>query len=285
MPHVHITHSEKGDNKGSCGELVAYLEKENQDNQPKKELWFNQNRSDIKPNEVEKAIDQNVSKLKKTEAKFFLVNISPSEKELAHIGNDPEKLKTYARQVMEVYAQNFNKGIEAENLLYFGKIEYKRHYKYTDKEVKTGIAKRGQEKEGYQTHIQIIVSRKDSDNKRLLSPLNNSSGKNTEHSAKFGQFNQINFKKGSEQAFDQSFGYKRAFEEKFEYLNTMKNGKPLEKAQVQMESNQWKKDQQVKKEIEMKEQQKMENEKLNLPTQEKQINQDRKRNRGYDIGR
>jgi hypothetical protein len=272
MPHIHITHSEKGDNKGSCRELVAYLEKENQQNQPNQELWFNQNRSDIKPGEVQSSIDQNVSKLKKTEAKFFLVNISPSTAELAHIGSDPEKLKAYGRQVMEAYAQNFQKGLGANDLVYFGKVEYNRSYKYTDPEVKAGQAKRGELKEGAQMHIQIIVSRKDADNKRLLSPLNNSSGRNQEHSAKFGQFNHINFKKAGEQAFDQSFGYQRSFEERFEYLNMMKNGKPLEKAQIQLEKQQWNKNQNTREELEAKQEKEMENQKLNQPLQENRIN-------------
>lgn len=276
MPHIHITHPEKGDNKGSCRELVAYLEKENQKSQSKQELWFNQNRSDIKSNEVQRSIDQNVSKLKKTEAKFFLVNISPSAHELAHIGSDPEKLKAYSRQVMEAYAQNFQKGIAANDLVYFGKVEYNRSYKYTDPEVKAGQAKRGELKTGNQMHIQIIISRKDADNKRLLSPLNNSSGRNLEHSAKFGQFNHINFKKAGEQVFDQSFGYARSFEERFEYLNMMKNGKPLEKAQSQLEKQHWNKDQDTKKEIEVRQE--------NKQSQSNEISRELKVDRSIGLG-
>jgi hypothetical protein len=276
MPHIHVTHSEKGDNKGSCSELVAYLEKENQENQPKQEFWFNQDRSDIKPSEVQRSIDQNVSKLKKTEAKFFLVNICPSAQELAHIGSDPDKLKAYGRQVMEAYAQNFQKGLGANDLVYFGKVEYNRSYKYTDPEVKAGQAKRGEFKEGAQMHVQIIVSRKDADNRRLLSPLNNSSGKNLEHSAKFGQFNHMNFKKAGEQVFDQVFEYPRSFEERFEYLNTMKNGKPLEKAQSQLEKQQWNKDQDTKKEIEARQE--------NKQSQSNEISRDVKVDRGIGLG-
>ncbi|WP_439558354.1 DUF5712 family protein, partial [Dyadobacter sp.] len=52
-------------------------------------------------------MDQNVAKLKKIEAKFYLINISPSGKELDHIGNDPQKLKAFAREVMKEYAGNF----------------------------------------------------------------------------------------------------------------------------------------------------------------------------------
>ncbi len=252
MPYINITPSEKGDNKGSSRELVNYLEKENQTDHPaaeqkkEKEMWFDQFRSNIEPEEVQSRIDKNTGKLKQSEAKFFLLNISPSEKELAHIGNDPEKLKEYAKGVMEVYAQNFQKGINADNLLYFGKIEHNRTYSYKDLEVQRGEAARGDLKPGLQTHVQIIVSRKDNENKRLLSPLNNSKGKNLEHSAKFGQFNQINFKEASEKAFDRQFSYERDFTEQFRYVNTMKNGKVYDKALLSIEKEEFEQNKSVK---------------------------------------
>lgn len=223
--------------------MVEYLEKENQAKgriPAEGEQWFDQNRQDIGSGEVANRIDRNIRKLKTSEAKFFLVNISPSEKELAHLGNDPAKLKAYAREVMENYAANFKKGIGAENLLYFGKVEYNRTYRHTDPQVQAGQAKRGEPKEGAQMHVQIIVSRKDADNKRLLSPLNNSSGKNAEHSAKFGQFNQMDFKQACETAFDRRFGYQREFAERLVYANTMKNGTVGEKARILLQEREWK---------------------------------------------
>jgi len=233
MPYVNVTKSEIGSNAGSCRQLVAYLEKENQGKSPDKhELWFDQVRENIHPSEVTQGIDSNIAKLKKTEAKFFLVNISPSEKELAHLGNDPAQLKVYARQVMEQYAANFQKGIEGKDLRYYGKVEFNRSYKWTDEAVKQGEAIRGDLKGGNQMHVQIIVSRKDRSNTRLLSPLNNSSGRNTTHSQKFGQFNQVNFKQGAELAFDRQFNYKRDIEEQFGYRNIMKNGSVSERADV-----------------------------------------------------
>jgi len=289
MPYVNVTHSEKGGNQGSCRDLVEYLEKENQAKGQKpaeKELWFDQKRDNIGPDEVTRRIDRNTGKLKKTEAKFFLVNVSPSAKELAHLGNDPAKLKEYAREVMESYAQNFKKGIGAENLLYFGKVEYNRTYKHTDPEVKAGQARRGEPKEGAQMHVQIIVSRKDAENKRLLSPLNNSSGKNAEHSAKFGQFNQMDFKQGCEAAFDRKFGYEREFAERLEYVNTMKNGNVREKAQLLLSEKDWKRE----KEWAQKQQPTVSRE----PTQEKGLSQGKgqqieksrniERERGHGMG-
>lgn len=233
MPYVNVTKSEAGGNTGSSSGLVAYLEKENlHQPQTHQERWFNQERDNIRPEEVQKGIDTNVAKLKKTEAKFFLVNISPSEKELAHLGNDPKKLKEYAREVMDQYAQNFKKGIGGEDLRYYGKVEYNRYYKFTDAEVQAGDRKRGEIKEGNHLHVQVIVSRKDHENQMLLSPLNNSSGRNQTHSQKFGQFNQVNFKQSAEQAFDRGFNYQREKEESFGYQNTMQNGTVSERADL-----------------------------------------------------
>jgi hypothetical protein len=233
MPFVNVTKSETGSNAGSCGQLVAYLEKENQGKAlGEKELWFDQDRDTLYPEQVRQAIDGNVAKLKKSEAKFFLVNISPSEKELAHLSQDPTQLKAYARQVMGQYAANFQKGIGGEDLLYFGKVEFSRSYKYTDAAVQAGEAIRGDLKPGNQLHVQIIVSRKDRDNTRLLSPLNNSSGRNLTHSKKFGQFNVVDFKQSCERAFDGQFGYVRSLEEGFGYRNTMQNGTVSDRADL-----------------------------------------------------
>jgi hypothetical protein len=233
MPYVNVTKSETGSNAGSCYTLVAYLEKENQGKErSQKELWFDQGRENILPEEVRQSIDGNVAKLKKSEAKFFLVNVSPSEQELAHLGQDPAQLKAYARQVMEQYAENFNKGMKGKDLLYFGKVEWNRSYKYTDQAVQQGDAIRGDLKPGNQMHVQIIVSRKDKSNSKLLSPLNNSSGRNECHSQKFGQFNQVNFKQSCEQAFDQQFTYIRRLEDGFGYRNTMQNGSVSDQANL-----------------------------------------------------
>ena len=119
---------------------------------------------------MRQGIDTNTAKLKQSEAKFYLVNISPSQKELQHIGNDPQKLKEYARGVMAEYAANFQKGLGPDDVKWYGKVEYNRGYKWTDPEVKHGLNQRGEAKAGHQMHVQIIVSRKDSHNQRLLSP-------------------------------------------------------------------------------------------------------------------
>ncbi|RAJ89755.1 hypothetical protein LX87_05692 [Larkinella arboricola] len=238
MPHINITTSATGSNAGSCSALVDYLEKENRlrtDQQP--ERWFNQQRADIQPSEVRQGIDGNTAKLKQTEAKFYLINISPSQKELQHIGNDPQKLKDYARSVMVEYAANFQKGLGPDDVKWYGKVEYNRSYKWTDSSVQQGVSQRGEAKAGYQMHVQIIVSRKDMQNKRLLSPLTNhrGQGKSVEHGRKFGQFNRVAFKERCERAFDQRLNYRRELDESFRYQNTMSNGTAPERAALTLE--------------------------------------------------
>jgi Family of unknown function (DUF5712) len=214
--------------------LVTYLEKENRVaeklNEP--EYLFNQERNNIQPYDVRYTIDNNIAKLSKDETKFFLINISPSEKEISYLkeryGEDGAKqqLKLYANEVMNEYALNFKRNNINSNkdLVYFGKLENHRYYTYKDEEVKNGHAKKGDQKPGEQMHVQIIVSRKDASNSIKLSPLNNSRGKNQAHSLKVGQFDRTAFKQSAEKRFDQIFSYERELQETFKYANTLKHG-------------------------------------------------------------
>jgi len=243
--YINITKSETGDNKGSSGALVHYLEKENR-MQPDKgiaakpEHWFNGTANDIKPHEVRIGIDRNVAKLGRDDSKFFLINISPSQKELAHLvsqyGEDgaKEKLKEFASKVMDEYARNFKRpGIENhKNLLWFGKLENHRYYSHNDKEVKSGQKKKGERKDGRHMHVQIIVSRKDITNKIKLSPQNTSRGKNKAHSQKLGQFDRTAFKQSGETLFDELFDFERNLKDSLQYANTMKNGTAQQKTQM-----------------------------------------------------
>ncbi|MGF7077006.1 DUF5712 family protein [Mucilaginibacter sp. 3215] len=235
--HINITTSEIGNNKGSSSRLVAYLEKENrmaeaQGKHYQPEYWFNHKRDNIQPYEVRSGIDNNVAKLSKDDAKFFLVNISPSEKELLYLkekfGKEGAKdyLKAYANEVMDAYAKNFKRDRVDGNqdLVYYAKLEKNRYYTYKDLEVRKGKASRGDVKPGEQMHVQVIVSRKDASNTIKLSPLNNSKGTNAEHSKIVGQFDRVAFKQSAEQIFDRMFSYEREVKESFEYANAMKNG-------------------------------------------------------------
>ncbi|RKR83319.1 hypothetical protein BDD43_3524 [Mucilaginibacter gracilis] len=246
--YINITASETGNNKGSSGELVHYLEKENRQaakQQPEKESerWFSNGRTDIQPHEVRAAIDKNVAKLLRVDAKFFLVNISPSQKELRHLMENygdagrEEQLKRYAEKIMDEYARNFKRpGISgSKDLVWFGKLEHYRYYSYKDKEVRQGKKQNGARKEGDQLHIQVIVSRKDATNKIKLSPQNKSRGSNEEHSKKVGQFDRVAFKASGEHIFDQTFAFERGLSESFRYANGIKNGTAEERQNLNNE--------------------------------------------------
>ena len=291
MPHINITASSSGSNAGSCGQLVDYLEKENKlKAEHKAELWFNQGRDDLRAQEVRLGIDSNTAKLKQHEAKFYLVNISPSQKELQHIGNDPQKLKEYARSVMAEYAANFQKGLGPDDVKWYGKVEYNRGYKWTDAEVKQGLHQRGEPKAGHQMHVQIIVSRKDMQNQRLLSPMTNhrGHGKNAEHGHKFGQFNRVEFKERSEAAFDTQLNYRRELEESFRYQNTMSNGTVQERAAITLElrDTQHERQQQLAADLRRAEELRLEQAKKVALSQERELplQQEQKRSRGLGMG-
>lgn len=242
---MYITKSEMGDNRGSSGALVHYLEKENRmkpENgmEAKRQHWFNGAANDIKPHEVRMGIDRNVAKLGRDDSKFFLINVSPSGKELAHLvskyGEDGarEKLKEFATRVMDEYARNFKRpGIDShKDLLWFGKLENYRYYGHNDREVNSGLKKKGERKEERQMHVQIIVSRKDITNRVKLSPQNTSRGRNKAHSQKLGQFDRTAFKQSGETLFDELFDFERNLKDSLQYANTMKNGTAQQKAQM-----------------------------------------------------
>ncbi len=231
---INITQSETGDNKGSCHALVQYLEKENKQKAQSAdyERWFNGTDQKIHPHQVRIGIDNNVSKLGAKDSKFFLININPSYKELTHLLSTygqkraEEKLKEFAARIMDEYAINFKRpGIGSQkDLLWFGKLEHHRYYAHTDKDVKSGLKKAGEQKEGPQMHIQIIVSRKDISGKIKLSPQNTSKGTNSAHSKKMGQFDRTGFKQSGEVVFDKMFEFHRNLQDHMLYANLKKNG-------------------------------------------------------------
>jgi len=239
---INISDSKEASNKGSSSTLVHYLEKENRfDKNKETEYWFNGREIKIDPYVAMQTIDNNIAKLGKADAKFFLVNISPSQKEIAFLreqyGDDgvKDQLKGFAVRVMDAYAQNFKReGINSnEDLVWFAKLENHRYYTYKDPEVKQGIKKRGERKLGEQMHVQVIVSRKDATNKIKLSPQNNSRGKNAEHSAKMGQFDRVAFKQSGERLFDDLFEFDRQLKDSMAYANTLKNGGLAEKINIE----------------------------------------------------
>lgn len=241
--YINITDKNEAENKGSSGKLVHYLEKENRtENRNEPEQWFNGQRTDVDAYEVRRALDGNNAKLGRNEAKFFLINISPSQKELAHLEKlygqkgMKELLKRFAEKVMDEYARNFKReGINGNrDLLWFAKVEDHRYYSYRDEEVKQGLKKRGDKKEGMQYHIQVIVSRKDISGRFKLSPMNTSKGRNAEHSKKMGQFDRVAFKQSGETLFDREFGFDRGLKDTLAYANVHKNGDLKQREQLDM---------------------------------------------------
>jgi hypothetical protein len=240
---INISDSKEAANKGSSSGLVHYLEKENRfDKKSEPEYWFNGSHVNIDPYYVVQTINHNIAKLGKADAKFFLVNISPSQKEIAFLkeqyGDDgvKDQLKGFAVQVMDAYAQNFKReGVNShEDVVWFGKLENYRYYSYNDPEVKQGIKKRGDRKEGEQMHLQVIVSRKDKTNSIKLSPMNTSRGRNEEHSKKMGQFDRVAFKQCGETLFDSLFEFDRQLNETMAYANVQKNGSLDERLKLEI---------------------------------------------------
>jgi len=238
---INISDSKEAANKGSSSGLVHYLEKENRlDKKNEPEYWFNGREVKIDSYFVMEAIDNNIAKLGKADAKFFLINISPSQKEIAFLreqyGDDgvKDQLKGFAVRVMDAYAQNFKReGVNShEDLVWFAKLENYRYYNYNDAEVKQGNKKRGDRKEGEQLHVHVIVSRKDATNTIKLSPMNTSRGKNEEHSKKMGQFDRVAFKQCGETLFDELFEFDRQLKDTMAYVNAQKNGSLNERLEM-----------------------------------------------------
>ncbi len=251
----------------SSGDFVSYLEKENEDKALElQEHFFDQHNDRISPEQVIKDIDGNTAKLKKRDPKFYSLTINPSQSELKHIGNDPERLRQYVRETMKNYADAFYRDnpVSVDSIKYYAKIEYERHYKGYDKAIKENqpfrakivklehdlvkirngelhenpkaierqinklkaqaphqmdgkMIEQGMKKKGLQTHIHIIVSRKDSSNTLSLSP--GSSHKASEallngKPVKRG-FDRDAFFENAEKTFDRLFKYDRNFVESY----------------------------------------------------------------------
>ena len=210
-------------NAGSSRQLANYLEHEDLERMEKgiyTESFFNLTDDNIYKSKVVKEIDTNIGQLLKTDAKFYAIHVSPSEKELQAMGNtEQEKAETMKRYIREVfipeYAKNFNKGLSEADIKFYGKI----HFDRSRSDNKLNM------------HCHLIVSRKDQSNKKKLSPLTNH--KNTKKGTVTGGFDRVNLFQQAEQGFDKLFGYDRQLSESFEYSNTMKNGSIDDKLKMQ----------------------------------------------------
>ena len=254
----------------SAADFVNYLEKENQRKSLlEKEYFFNQYENKIQPYEVIKEIDGNTAKLKLKEPKYYSLTISPSQYELKHIYNNPEKLRAFVREAMKEYAGSFNREINGrpirvDDIKYFAKIEHERTFKSNDvairenkpyikeiahlknelRKVERGeipgnirqleneiqklvrdapykirgqVVEPGMKKEGLQSHIHIIVSRKDASNTYSLSPGSKYKSSEVEMHGKMVKrgFERDRFFQSSEKAFDRMFQYNRNYMESY----------------------------------------------------------------------
>ena len=210
-------------NAGSSRQLANYLEHEDMERMQKgiyTEEFFNLTEDNIYKAQVIKDIDGNIGQLLKIDAKFYAIHVSPSEKELQAMGiTEPEQAEVMKRYIREVfipeYARNFNKGLSAEDIKFYGKI----HFNRDRSENKLNM------------HCHLIVSRKDQSNKIKISPLTNH--RNTKKGAIKGGFDRTTLFENAEKGFDRLFGYNRQLSETFEYCNTMKNGSLPDKMKMQ----------------------------------------------------
>lgn len=210
-------------NAGSSRRLCNYLEHEDMGRMEQgiyMEGFFNLTEDNLYKSQVVKDIDNNKSQLLKTDAKFYAIHVSPSAKELQAMGTteqeQAEAMKRYIREVViPEYAKNFNKGLSAEDIKFYGKIHFSRDR--SDNELNM--------------HCHLIFSRKDQSNKIKISPLTNH--KNTTKGTIKGGFDRSNLFKQTEHGFDKLFGYDRQLTETFEYCNTMKNGSISDQLKMQ----------------------------------------------------
>ncbi|MCS2951841.1 DUF5712 family protein [Bacteroides thetaiotaomicron] len=223
--HIDFTPPSNGiyNNAGSSRQLANYMEHEDFERMEKgiyTEGFFNLTDDNIYKSKVIKDIDSNIGQLMKTDAKFYAIHVSPSEKELRAMGNtEQEQAKAMKRYIREVfipeYAKNFNKELSASDIKFYSKIHFDRNR--SDNELNM--------------HCHLIVSRKDQSNKKKLSPLTNH--KNTKNGIVKGGFDRVNLFQQAEQGFDKLFGYDRQQTESFDYQNVMKNGSISEQFELQ----------------------------------------------------
>ena len=210
-------------NAGSCRQLANYLEHEDLERMEKgiyTESFFNLTDDNIYKSKVIKDIDSNIGQLLRTDAKFYAIHVSPSEKELRAMGNTEQEqaraMKRYIREIfISEYAKNFNKGLSEADIKFYGKIHFDRSCSENELNM----------------HCHLIVSRKDQTNKKKLSPLTNH--KNTKKGSVTGGFDRVKLFLQAEQGFDKLFSYNRQLFESFEYQNTIENGSVAEQLNMQ----------------------------------------------------
>ncbi|MBU1821386.1 MAG: hypothetical protein KKG00_07730 [Bacteroidetes bacterium] len=219
-------------NRGSSQALVNYLEHEaKEEKDPQRSIFFNQECEGISSQEVREHIDTNVKGLRKNKPHFHSLVISPSQEELRHLQGDEEKLKSYTRQVMDNYAQNFKNRhlskLEKGDVVWYATVHKSRKYSGLDEEVQVGQVRPKQKKEGEQTHIHVIVSARDKTMSRSLHPDSSSR-----------QFNYEAWLAKCKQDFERSFEYKEVITESQQQQRLERQVKRLEKEGILLDREQ-----------------------------------------------
>src|SRR5680860_133581 len=122
----------------SVGAYVEYLEKEDIGKHlDLKENFFDQYNDRIAPEKVISEIDGNTAKLRKRDPKFYSMVVSPSQRELKAMNNDPAHLRKYVRELMKDYADSFNRNqqVTVDKIKYYAKIEHQRTFRGFEKQV------------------------------------------------------------------------------------------------------------------------------------------------------
>jgi hypothetical protein len=178
-------------NSGSTGRLTNYLSQEAKENG--RPVTFFDGGGEKTAEQVVAMLDSNHKGLRKDDAKFYSLVLSPSYEELAYMGNDPKSLEKYTQNVMDDYAKNFTlkngKKLGEPNLVWAATIHQDRKNRGTDEGVQ------GERKEGLQTHIHVIVSARDAEQKITLNPLSMSD-----------RFNRVQFQAKAGAEFEIQFG-------------------------------------------------------------------------------
>jgi hypothetical protein len=197
--YIKTTAGKGLNNKSSCSDLMCYLSKED-------ETAFKDKNGNVL-NELESInlIDKNTSGLHRNSARFYMITVNPSSDEILHLVNQHRssthlqliekntpksdlsfeslspKEKEYVIQsieqkyipkVMDNYARAFHRnGItDHQQLVYVSKVEINRTYKHNDKSVLEGTKIKGQQKDGFNVHVHVVVSRMDVNRKIKLNP-------------------------------------------------------------------------------------------------------------------
>ena len=200
-------------NSGSSAGVAKYLTHEEN-----AYGFFRGQESNIPIEEVVTRLDGNKAKLCKDDAKFFVISISPSADEIRAMGNTDEErqegMRRYVDDVMNLYAQSFNCGLTGADILYYARI-------HTERKKRAEDAKEGGQR--LDLHAHVIISRKDIQNKKKLSPMTNIRDGARSGTVKRG-FDRNMFYALCEDTFDKTFQHRRDLKDSYVYLNIMKNG-------------------------------------------------------------